>query len=345
MKSSLVAAFLLAISLSAYSLPQASAQGRSEEWLSEVGNSNVVDSFGGYHGRGKCADDCDCYTSPTWTFGADAVFMQRGRPDSLVLMQDAAAPARNLNADAFGFDFTTGWDVSLERNTINGGLEARLLSIDGWNSATTAMVGPPPTLVRINNFVPFFLPGVTSVNATYNSELLSAELNLRRRLTDRINLLGGFRYLELDEHFHATLNAAVLPSTYDTATQNRLYGGQLGADATLWCGDRLTVEGLLKAGIFHNIAGQNTILDTGVVVVNAADDDDRVAFLGELAFTANYCLTDTLSLRAGYDLLWVETVALAADQIPATNFFTGGGIAADGGAFYHGAFVGLEYRR
>jgi hypothetical protein len=124
-----------------------------------------------------------------------------------------------------------------------------------------------------------------------------------------------------------------------------LYGGQLGADATLWCGDRLTVEGLLKAGIFHNSAGQNTILDTGVVVVNAADDDDRTAFLGELAFTANYCLTDTLSLRAGYDLLWVETVALAADQIPATNFFTGGGIAADGGAFYHGAFVGLEYRR
>lgn len=278
-----------------------------------------------------------------WTFGADAVFVQRSRPDSLVLMQDALMPARNLNAGAFGFDFTTGWDVTLERETDSGGLEARLLSIDGWDSASTAIVGSP-SLVIINNVTSSSLSGVTSVDATYNSELLSAELNLRQQFSDDISLLGGFRYLELDEQFHAGLDAGMFPSTYDTFARNRLYGGQVGADATLWRRDRLTVEGLAKVGVFHNSGRQNTVFNTGLVVATAADTSDRAAFLGELAFTANYWLTDRLTLRVSYDLLWLETVALASDQVPTTNFATSSGISPDGGAFYHGALVGLECR-
>lgn len=344
MKSGLAASLLTMLLLFSWT-PQATAQLLSEEWVSQVSLSSVIDRFG-RDAAGKGADDGDRCDGPTWTVTADAVFMQRSQPDSLVLMQDVFDPTRNLNADAFDFDFTAGWDISVARETGNGGLEARLLSIDGWNSATTAIVGPP-SLVLINNGpVLFTAPGVTSVDATYNSELLSAELNLRRKLSDRVSLLGGFRYLELDEHFHADLNGvAAFPTTYDTSTRNRLYGVQLGADATLWCRDRLTVEGLAKVGVFHNSAGQNTVYDSGLIVVTAADTSDRAAFLGELAFTANYCLTDSLTLRGGYDLLWLETVALATEQIPTTNFATSNGISADGGAFYHGAFVGLEYRR
>ena len=33
-------------------------------------------------------------------------------------------------------------------------------------------------------------------------------------------------------------------------------------------------------------------------------------------------LVDALSLCAGYELLWLETMVLASDQIPATNFFS-----------------------
>lgn len=345
MKSSLAKTFLLAMLLLPIWTPHASAERLFQDWLSEVSVSSVVDTFGSDSALGQHADDCDCCPGPLWTVAADAVFMQRSRPDSLVLMQDVFVPTRNLNADAFGFDFTTGWDVSLERETLCGGLEARFFSIDGWDSATMAVFDPASPVV-INTVMPFVPTGLMTVDATYNSELLSAELNLRRELSDCVSLLGGFRYLELDEHFHADLDvAAIVPSTYDTFTRNRLYGGQIGADATLWSRNRLTVEGLVKVGIFHNSGGQNTVYDTGAVVVMATDTSDRAAFLGELAFAANYCLTDALSLRAGYDLLWLETVALASDQIPATNFATSSGISADGGAFYHGAFVGLEYRR
>jgi hypothetical protein len=281
---------------------------------------------------------------PTWTFGGDVVFMQRAQPDSLVLMHDTIAPARNLNANSFDFDFHTGWDVSLARENSGRGLEFRFLSVDGWDAATTAIAGGATT-VRINNAVPFDVPGVTAVNAVYNSELLSAEFNLRRPVTGCCTLLVGFRYFELDEDLHADLVDAGPPSTYDTFTRNRMYGAQVGAEATLWSRNRLTLDGIGKVGIYHDSGRQDTTLDSGIATFTASDTSDRAAFAGELAVTGAYHLTDCLSLRANYSLLWLETVTLASDQIPATNFFTGGGIDGAGGAFYHGLLIGLVYQR
>jgi hypothetical protein len=42
--------------------------------------------------------------------------------------------------------------------------------------------------------------------------------------------------------------------------------------------------------------------------------------------------------------LWLETVVLATDQIPVTNFFTSAGIDG-GGAFYQGLLIGLVLSR
>ena len=69
------------------------------------------------------------------------------------------------------------------------------------------------------------------------------------------------------------------------------------------------------------------------------------AFVGEVGLTANYCFTDRLSRRGGYRLLWVDSVALATDQVAVSDFIFGHGIRASGDAFYHGALVGLQYVR
>ncbi len=286
----------------------------------------------------------DYWFEPTWTATANAAFLHRSRPDSLVLMEDAAAPARNLNAYDLDLGFHTGWDVSLVRENSGQGMEFRFLSVDGWDAATTAIVGPP-SLVRINNAVPITLPGITAVNATHSSELLSAEFNLRRQVSDCWTLLAGFRHFELDEHFHANLDAALVASTYDTFTRNRLYGAQLGTEAALLSRDRLSLDGFAKIGFYYDSGYQNTTLNTGIATLTAADASDRAAFMGELAVTGNYRLTDCLSLEATYSLLWLETVVLATDQVPTTNYFTGAGIDGAGGAFYHGFLVGLVLRR
>jgi hypothetical protein len=71
---------------------------------------------------------------------------------------------------------------------------------------------------------------------------------------------------------------------------------------------------------------------------------ERTAFLGEIGINGKYAICKNLLVRCGYNLIWLETVTLASDQIPATDIFNGQGIAADGGVFYHGASVGLELR-
>jgi len=288
---------------------------------------------------------CGC-CGPTWVLRGGALFMQRGTPDSSVLMFDTAAPANNINANEFNFDFETGWEVSGIRDRGDRGWEIRFMSMDGW-TATERLLAAAPAVVQINNTPPSFLRGATIVTATYNSELLGGELNRRRRVNDWLTAFAGLRYMELDEHFHVDANAGALPSTYDTFTTNRLYGGQLGVEATLLCRDRLTLEGIGKAGVYYNDSGQRTAFATGPppVVFRAADTGERAAFSAEVGIAGSYCLTGNFSLRASYSLLYLDSVALAADQIPATNLILGRGITSGGDVFYHGAMVGLEYLR
>jgi hypothetical protein len=302
----------------------------------ELAGSDTADNIS--HDR-----SCRC-CGPQWTFEGDALFMQRARPGSSVLMFDTANPTNTLNANELSFDFEPGWEVSARRECDDVGLGIRFMSIAGWDAGSTLTVAAPPSLIQINNSLPLSMPGVTLLTASYSSDLLGFEFNRRRRANDWLTILAGFRYLELDERFHAEADAAVVASTYETVTTNRLYGGQLGAKANLWCRDRLTLEALGKVGVYHNDGSQFSRFDTGVVAATAADASERAAFVGELNVAGSYCLSDRLSLRVSYDLLWIESVVLATDQIPITNFALGNGIT-DGGVFYHGATAGLEYRR
>jgi len=61
-----------------------------------------------------------------------------------------------------------------------------------------------------------------------------------------------------------------------------------------------------------------------------------------LNFTAVYQLNNAWSLRAGYQLLWLAGVAVAAEQ--ASDYFDNATpvINTAGNAFFHGALVGCE---
>jgi hypothetical protein len=49
--------------------------------------------------------------------------------------------------------------------------------------------------------------------------------------------------------------------------------------------------------------------------------------------------------RFAYQLLWINQVALATEQLASTDFLFSSGIDASGDTFYHGAAVGLQYVR
>jgi hypothetical protein len=81
----------------------------------------------------------------------------------------------------------------------------------------------------------------------------------------------------------------------------------------------------------------------GAIPFFSATDADT-AFVGELALTGSYVINDRWSARAGYQVLWVDGVALAPDQIAVSNVATGASTLDVGGdPIYHGFTLAAEY--
>lgn len=289
---------------------------------------------------------CDGYPCDTWRVTADALFLQRRNPDAAALVVDALGGAQLLNAGDFDFGLQAGFDISLTRRLGEClGIEARYFGVDHWHAGAAAATAPD-SLLQINASPAVSVWAGTGLDAHYSSELQNVELNAQYRIRERWTLLGGFRYAELDERFTADLVEPDIPFRYETAARNRLYGGQLGVSVTLWdSGGPLTIDAVGKAGIFGNAAAQDSAYDTGVVTVPAHDSASRTAFLGEIGLMADYRLTSRWSLRGGYRLLWIDGVALATEQVAASDFVLNRGMNTSGDAFYQGAFVGVQYVR
>jgi hypothetical protein len=70
-----------------------------------------------------------------------------------------------------------------------------------------------------------------------------------------------------------------------------------------------------------------------------------VAFVGDLNLTAIYQINSVWGARLGYNVIFIEGVALAPDQLDFTNTpSSGSGIDTDGSVFLHGINAGLEAR-
>ena len=220
-------------------------------------------------------------------------------------------PARTpyLSGQNFDFDDRAGVDATIARRLFNGdAIEARYFSVDE--------VFADNTIVTPGNFigVGFTGPAGTTARSSYWTQLKSFELNYKYSVCDRLSILGGFRYLQLNDTLRTVLNANVATGLYEY--ENELYGGQFGADLLLTdpC-NALELRVVGKAGYYHNnyeggireFQGNNFIgsfLGTG----------ECTPFVGDLVFSASYWLTEHIAVRAGYQLLWVGDVALAGEE-------------------------------
>jgi len=332
-----------------------SARLKAEEILSVadslgVGADQAAVTVEGFAGgvqdldRDVCCDRfAACPDSLRWTVDANALFLtRRVAPVSLITDFDSGADV--LSTSALDLCSHTGLELGLTRHWGNGNaLEARYAGVDGWN----AQAFVPTTLgdsLQINAGVPLFNAAGTAIDASYASQWHSFELNGRREICQqRAVLLAGVRYAELDEAWGFALSEGSSPLQLETSTRNRLWGFQLGGDAVLWDrGGRLSLEGDAKAGIYGNRAAQASLIRSANFP--SSDHGTSAAFLGELGLTGNLQITQGLSIRGGYRLVWINGVALAPEQLAARDAF-GQGLDISGDAFLHGAFVGLQYVR
>lgn len=188
-----------------------------------------------------------------------------------------------------------------------------------------------------------------------SSQLWGAEANLVGSAYGNervgIDLLGGFRYLNLEEDLGITqagtplgAGAAGFGGTFEAPgvgfgvadsfrTRNQFYGGQLGSQVEVRWGRLYTnLLGKVAFGSVHQVVdvrGDSTLYAPGGLVVlpggllavasNAGrQTHDEFAVLPEVNVNVGYQLRPGVRLYAGYTFLYLNDVARPGDQVNAT---------------------------
>jgi len=291
---------------------------------------------------------------PRWIVQVDALMLWQGNIASRPLYTGALdvnqAQTPMSVGTRYGLIFNVDECRAIEGNYFQVG------TFEG--TAAPLVAGPytPNNLYGLDGALAALGAQIDSGTVSTSGMIKSAELNGRRSTGGPLTWLAGFRWVEwnsgmlLSQQVSGGFIPAPAPATASTITGNDLYGGQIGADLSLWKTPQgpVSVNGIGKAGVFYNNAFQRSAGEVpGVGSVAADASTQSTAFFGEVGANANVRLARWLSWRAGYSLFWLNGVAVPASQIALTNLSTApptAAIDAGGSVFLHGVTTGLEAR-
>ena len=299
-------------------------------------------------------------------------------PGSVPFYATSIAPGiEAFNSNQFQQGFSAGPKVGLIYHG-DSGYGAELSYFNIFDQSATKAIGPdsPPDWLVMKAPGAFWQTQDFPYQAMAwkaTTSLYSAEANGRLDLSSRVTLLAGFRWLQLNDNLLGTLTPADLtaptwknnprtnlfqitpggpagnyPPFWNTSTTNNLYGIQVGVDAKLLELGHLSLVGLMKIGIFDNNARQSTGVSLAKMVYPSKATTNHAAFVGEVGLQLKYAVTRELTLKAGYEALWLDGVALAPGQIQETFTSIPASVSALGvrsgsSVLFHGATAGLEY--
>ena len=306
-----------------------------------------------------CVVPCGYCCRSLWRVEADSILLHRDASEDVTLINDQACGCPLLGASELEFDYRPGAQLRLVREnpTLIPGLcglctdwEISYFGIDSWD----AVAAPDPTIsqVAVGPGLPILSSGPgASFRASYGSDLHNVEWNVRGYWNDCIAFVAGFRWMELSEDFIMDEVNGGIDRMYSINTNNHLWGGQVGSDFGIasW-GWRLRVQGNLRAGLFINQADQSTLAPAFRPLVPLAAEgitarDDTTAFVGSAGVTAIVGICNGVGVRMGYQVMWVDGVALAPEQLNSTNLVApniAASLNMDGDLLYQGATIGLE---
>lgn len=236
--------------------------------------------------------------------------------------------------------------------------------VDELNSVLTNFTGPAGIDVQEQ----FDLADLHEIRL--ENDFDSLELNYRRRWLGPTCLfqgswMVGVRYVKLRERLR-WLSIASRDTTgdgiddtggegyFNLDATNYMTGPQIGGD--LWMcicpGFNVGVDG--KFALLGNNAKQHTeifgidLVDTYVgIVPSETTGNDKISFLAELSLNATYRLNHRLTFRAGYELVWIEGVALALEnfnpEVPLFGVVRTPGFSDGGNLLYNGWTIGGEW--
>ncbi|MBN2577476.1 MAG: BBP7 family outer membrane beta-barrel protein [Pirellulales bacterium] len=329
---------------------------------------------------GDCADPCGCeiYCAPPrcpWYVEAGGVFLKRDTrggapiatlgtgltPENILLTSGELNAAfrggpRLLLGHTFGqtawqMDFTYFWvDSWIDSKAVRDYTENDEGGIGNLFSPFSNFGEPPIIGYDYNNFL--------SIREVSN--LQNGELNLRYTFpmpneSVTAKFLIGIRYLSLNERFDYLSQSQIpLPlgsaTAISTRTTNDLIGPQIGGDFYFFAFPRCWINFEFKGALCANRALQDTagiLTDAGVdTPVSGRRSRNATAFVGDLNLQAVWQVTPRMLTRIGYQVMWVESVALASRNFgPLAGILELGPAQIDTshGAVYHGPRIDLEW--
>ncbi|HUT11416.1 MAG TPA: BBP7 family outer membrane beta-barrel protein [Thermoguttaceae bacterium] len=344
--------------------------GAEPESVSESEEGNGLLSEPCLYGGVDCGCPVCCY-QPLWYAEVGALFLNRDRARRFKLIEDQndstgepdPRPGHRreiVSSAVLDFDYETGPQLVIGRYLDDcRRVEVRYFGLHHWrtgfgiDSTAVPPANPNLSLPFDSNYTNDF-DGALHVDVSYKSELHNVEVNLLDDRHSCFTRLIGFRYLNLNEDFdyESTDAAGSIPSTsnYLIGTDNHLVGFQIGGIVEREVCERFCVDLTGKLGAYVNFAEQSTFLgdrfDNENVRRDFRERQGELAFIGELRFGCAYQLTKSMAAIAGYQLMWVEGVALAPEQLDLTTTpLSGSGLNDNGGVFYDGAYVGIRVVR
>ena len=194
----------------------------------------------------------------------------------------------------------------------------------------------------------------------YESNMDTVELGFRRAWTDpnsswQGSWVAGVRHFYVTEAFmfHSHSGSSVQGNLqqldYTADTVNSITGFQLGGDFWFAGENGLEIGLFGKVGVYGNrIKSDSSYLATSINPAHEVDaEKDRTTFGLEAGATVNWRLSQNISLTAGYQVIYLDGVALASDQFandpPFVQPVPQQKIYDDGQLIYTGFNVGFEW--
>jgi hypothetical protein len=192
--------------------------------------------------------------------------------------------------------------------------------------------------------------GVTSqfdqAQTNLGSSFQTFEANSRTQIGNgTFTFLAGLRWFEWQESFSMNTTSLFAPDlNFQSNVVNSLYGGQLGIDAWLLTMPWVKINSWLKGGAYYNNAVQHTSFNSSGIVPGVASFRQSVSgspaagsFLGEVGINGTVPLSPCIDFRFGYTAFWLETIAMATQQLSNQNE-----LSTNGGTVLQGVNFGLE---
>lgn len=319
---------------------------------------------------------------PRWFAGASGLVMTRTLPAGRAVMQPTAGVPTLTTASAGaswpgGLDFRVGrWMGEHQRWALEGiywgvyglGESARVAGtgIDAIPQAPGVTLGGSPASS--------FLSDASALEVGRSDLVNDIEINWLYRVTDRAEFLpadrrfgfawlAGFRFFQLEDVLTQVATSSTLPpspnganrSLLSVATNNDIYGAQVGLKADWRIAPRIRLSAVPKMMIGGNAITDTTSLATvagapatfaGGRPVSVHSTLDVFSWLGSVDSGLAWDVTDRWSLSLGYRVVGVGNVAQADDQWPSTLAAPASleGISAGSGTVIHGGYAGFEGR-